>query len=302
MKDCIIVGGGPAGLSAGIYMARFLRDTVLFGAGRPRADRIPRSRNLAGYPDGVTGPELLDQMRRQLDLYDVEMRDDHVTTASRIDGGFRVETANGALEARCLILATGVTNRPPRIPEALHDEGVQRGLIRYCPICDAYEVQGRKVAILGSGPHAVAEGRFVKHYADDVTVVRPEHAPLDDDGEKALSEAGLKILPSHRRDIRLEGEEIVVEMADGREERFDTLYVALGTDPHSDLARDLGADLSESGCIPVDPYCETSVPGLFAIGDVIEGLDQIAYGMGHAAVACTAIHNRLPGRQLSPAP
>ncbi|SDE83113.1 NAD(P)/FAD-dependent oxidoreductase [Limimaricola pyoseonensis] len=296
MQDCIIVGGGPAGLSAGIYLGRFLRRTRLYAAGRPRADHIPRSRNLAGWPDGVTGPELLDSMRRQLGHYDVEIRDERVTGATQIDGGFRLETEGGPVETRMLVLATGVTNRPPRIPEALHDEGVQRGLIRYCPICDAYEVQGRKVAILGSGPHAVAEGRFVRHYAEDVTVVRPEHAPLDDDGERALSEAGLKILPSHREAIRLEGEKIVVDMADGRSEAFDTLYVALGTDPHSDLARELGADLSESGCIPVDAHCETSVPGLFAIGDVIEGLDQIAYGMGHAAVACTAIHNRLLGR------
>ncbi|MGR3498552.1 MAG: NAD(P)/FAD-dependent oxidoreductase [Limimaricola soesokkakensis] len=296
MKDCIIVGGGPAGLTAGIYLARFLRDTALFDAGRPRAHRIPRTRNLPGYPDGIEGPELLDRMRRQLDHYDVEIRRDHVTSASRIDGGFRVEADGGALETRTLILATGVTNRPPQIPEEIHDEGVARGLIRYCPICDAYEVRGKKVAILGSGPHAVAEGRFVRHYAEDVTVVRPEHAPLDDDGERALSKAGLKILPSHRREIRLDGDEIVVEMQDGREARFDTLYVALGTDPHSDLARDLGADLTEAGCIPVDEHCETSVEGLFAIGDVIAGLDQIAYGMGHAAVATTAIHNRLLGR------
>lgn len=298
MRDCIIVGGGPAGLSAGIYMARFLRDTVLFEAGRPRAHRIPRTRNLPGYPDGIEGPELLDQMRRQLAHYEgreIEIRRETVSGAQRIEGGFRVEGEGGAVEGRSLILATGVTNRSPRIAEALHDEGVARGLIRYCPICDAYEVRGQKVAILGSGPHAVAEGRFVRHYAEDVTVVRPEHAPLDDDGERALSEAGLKILPSHRRDIRLDGDEIVVEMQDGREARFDTLYVALGTDPHSDLARDLGADLTEAGCIEVNPQCETSVEGLFAIGDVIAGLDQIAYGMGHAAVATTAIHNRLLG-------
>ncbi len=293
MRDCIIVGGGPAGLTAGIYMARFLRDTVLFDAGRPRAHRIPRTRNLPGYPEGIEGPELLDNMRRQLGQYDIEIRRDHVTTATRIDGGFRVEAEGGAVEARNLILATGVTNRPPRISEALHDEGVARGLIRYCPICDAFEVRGQKVAILGSGPHAVAEGRFVRHYAKDVTVVRPEHAPLDDDGEKALSEAGLKILPSHRRDIRLDGDHIVVEMQDGQVARFDTLYVALGTDPHSDLARDLGATLTEAGCIPVDAQCETDIEGLFAIGDVVAGLDQIAYGMGHAAVATTAIHNRL---------
>ncbi|WP_341213426.1 NAD(P)/FAD-dependent oxidoreductase [uncultured Limimaricola sp.] len=293
MRDCIIVGGGPAGLTAGIYMARFLRDTVLFDAGRPRAHRIPRTRNLPGYPEGIEGPELLDNMRRQLAQYDIEIRRDHVTTATRIDGGFRVEAEGGAVEARNLILATGVTNRPPRISEALHDEGVARGLIRYCPICDAFEVRGQKVAILGSGPHAVAEGRFVRHYAKDVTVVRPEHAPLDDDGEKALSEAGLKILPSHRRDIRLDGDHIVVEMQDGQVARFDTLYVALGTDPHSDLACDLGATLTEAGCIPVDAQCETDIEGLFAIGDVVAGLDQIAYGMGHAAVATTAIHNRL---------
>lgn len=298
MRDCVIVGGGPAGLTAGIYLARFLRDTVLFDAGRPRAHRIPRTRNLPGYPEGVEGPELLSQIRGQLAHYEgreVEIRREAVTGARRIEGGFRVEAEGGAVEARSLILATGVTNRPPRIPEALHDEGVARGLIRYCPICDAYEVRGQRVAILGSGPHAVAEGRFVRHYTDDVTVVRPEHAPLDDDGERALAQAGLKILPSHRRDIRLDGDAIVIEMEDGRVARFDTLYVALGTDPHSDLAQALGADLTEAGCILVDPHCETSVEGLFAIGDVVAGLDQIAYGMGHAAVATTAIHNRLLG-------
>lgn len=293
VKDCIVIGGGPAGLTASIYLSRFLRKVVLFDAGQPRARLIPCTRNLAGYPGGISGVDLLDRMRRQLALYEVEPVPETVTAISGRDGAFRVAAGARTFETKTVVLATGVTNHAPEMPAQQHDAAVARGLIRYCPICDAYEVRDQKVAVLGRGDHAVAEAGFLRRYTPEVTLVLPGGGEATGDEVAAARACGVAVLRAPVRAIRPGEDRVTLELADGSQAEFDTLYSALGTTPHAGLAEAIGARLSEAGGVLVDAHNQTSVPGLYAIGDLIEGLDQIAFAMGQASVAATAIHNRL---------
>ena len=144
--DCLIIGGGPAGLTAAIYLARFHLDILVVDGGKSRASWIPCTRNLAGFPDGIGGKELLRRMRDQACKYGAKIETEFVT---RLERDERLDCSplpgvRAAATARSVLLATGVTNRRPPMDEELHDDALARGLIRYCPICDGYEVTDKK--------------------------------------------------------------------------------------------------------------------------------------------------------------
>ena len=136
--DCLVIGGGPAGLTAAIYLARFHLDIRVVDAGKSRAGWIPCTHNHAGYPEGISGKELLQRMRSQAQRYGAKIVTDRVTKLERDEksGLFTATWGSGCVQARTVLLATGVTNRKPPMDEDLHDEALARGLIRYCPICD----------------------------------------------------------------------------------------------------------------------------------------------------------------------
>ena len=292
--DCLIVGGGPAGLTAAIYLARFHLKVRVVDAGSSRASLIPCTRNHAGFPDGISGVELIGRMREQACKYGAAIEEGRVTRLDRANGGFSAEWGSGRVTARSVLLATGVVNRRPPMDEELHDEALARGLIRYCPICDAYEVTDRKVGVIGSGRKGVAEAVFLRGYTTDVTLIAPggAHEMVEEDRER-LAMCGIRAVdgPCHAV-AALEGA-IVVETPRGHH-TFDTVYPALGSDVHSELAGQIGLALAEeTGCIIVDSHQRTNVPGAYAAGDVVLGLDQISHAMGEGGVAATTIRNDL---------
>ena len=295
MDDCIIIGAGPAGLTAAIYLARFHLNIRLFDCGSSRASWIPCTHNHAGYPDGVNGKELLALMLAQAEKYGATRELAEVTGLHPIDGGFSVEVGVGGttFEARTVLLATGVVNHRPNMDDAAHDEALQRGLLRYCPICDGYEVTDKRVGVIGTGDHGMREALFLRGYTRDVTLIAHEGAhDLPKACHDALEEAGVVRLDGPSTPITIDGDQIVVQTAAG-EQRFDSIYPALGSTIRSKLAVQAGARASDDGCLEVDDHQRTTVPGLFAAGDVVKGLDQISHAMGEAGVAATTIRNRL---------
>ena len=291
--DCLIIGGGPAGLTAAIYLARFHLSLRVVDEGRSRASWIPCSRNVPGFPDGVSGDELLTRMRAQAEKYGAAFTRSRVTRLDRVDGGFEAEWGEGSARARTVLIATGVRNRRPDMDEELHEEALARGLIRYCPICDGYEVTDRKVGVIGSGAHGVAEAVFLRSYTADITLIAPEKAHgLAPEDQQQLRELGISTVDGPSRGVALHKDCIVVETAEGHH-AFDSVYPALGSDVHAKLAEQLGAARAETGCILVDSHQRASVAGLYAAGDVVLGLDQISHAMGEGGVAATTIRNDL---------
>jgi thioredoxin reductase (NADPH) len=292
--DCLIVGGGPAGLTAAIYAARFRLRTVVLDAGDSRAAQIPCTRNHAGFPDGIAGADLLERMRAQSSQFGAELREGRALVVEGQSGAFTVRLADGhALRARAVILATGVSNHRPDIGDDLHALAVKRGLLRYCPVCDGFEVIDKTVGVIGCGARAIKEATFLRAYTDRVTIITSDaEADFDEAERVALAAIGAQVIRGPATDFRIETQGLSVQAA-GRRLTFDTIYPALGSTVHSDLAAGLGALLTEDGCIKVDAHQRTSVTGVYAAGDVVIGLDQISHAMGEAGVAATTLRNDL---------
>jgi len=293
--DCLIIGGGPAGLTAAIYLARFHLDILVVDGGKSRAASIPCTRNHAGYPDGIAGEELLQRMRDQACKYGAKIKTEYVTKLERDQnsGHFAATWGSGEAKSRSVLLATGVANRRPPMDEALHDDALARGLIRYCPICDGYEVTDKRVGVIGSDSHGVAEATFIRSYTTDVTLVAPDTAlKLTAKDQRKLKDAGIDCVDGPAQAVAITGDCIVVDTAEGHY-TFDSVYPALGSDTHTQLGEMVGAKLAEDGCFLCDSHQRTSVPGLYAAGDVVHGLDQISHAMGEGGVAATTIRNDL---------
>jgi thioredoxin reductase (NADPH) len=293
--DCLVVGGGPAGLTAAIYLARFRLDILVVDGGKSRASWIPCTRNVPGFPDGIAGDELLRRMRDQACKYGAKIEDEFVTKLERDEETdlFTATWGSGCATARTVLLATGVTNRRPPMDEELHDEALARGLIRYCPICDGYEVTDKKVGVIGSDSHGVAEALFLRTFTADVTLIAPDKAMrLTPEDDEKLRDAGIDCVDGPTQAVAISHDFIVVDTAEGHY-TFDTIYPALGSDTHTQLAEMVGASLSNDVCIKVDGHQRTSVPRFYAAGDVVIGLDQISHAMGEGGVAATTIRNDL---------
>jgi thioredoxin reductase (NADPH) len=293
--DCLVIGGGPAGLTAAIYLARFHLDILVVDGGKGRASTIPCTHNHAGYPDGISGKELIERMREQAQRYGAKIVDGMVTRLERNEdsGLFCAEWGSGSWRARTVLLATGVTNRRPPMDEALHDDALARGLIRYCPICDGYEVTDKKVGVLGSGHHGVAEAVFLRGYTADVTLIAPDKAMNVSAVDRlALEQAGIETVDGPAEAVAIAEDSITVDTAEGHF-TFDSVYPALGSDVHCQLADMIGARLNDDGCVGVDAHMRTSVEGVYAAGDLVIGLDQISNAMGQGGIAATTIRNDL---------
>lgn len=293
--DCLVIGGGPAGLTAAIYLARYHLDILVVDGGKSRAAWIPCTRNHAGFPEGISGVELLERMRTQAQKYGTRIVTEHVTKLDRDEksGLFTATWGSGSATARSVLLATGVTNRRPPMDEALHDEALAAGLIRYCPVCDGFEVTDKKIGVIGSGTGGVNEAIFLRSFSADVTLMAPHKAiDLSADDRARLEEAGIATVDGPAEGVAAMEGCITIDTAEGHF-TFDSVYPALGSDTHTQLAEMLGAALSKTCCIVVDSHQRTSVPGLYAAGDVVLGLDQISHAMGEGGVASTTIRNDL---------
>ena len=297
--DCLIIGGGPAGLTAAIYLARFHLDIMVVDGGRSRASWIPCTRNVSGFTDGIKGTELLQRMRDQACKYGAKVETEFVTKLDRDErtGLFTATWGSGEASARTVLLATGVSNRRPPMDEELHDDALARGLVRYCPICDGYEVTDKRVGVIGSGSHGVAEAVFLRSYTADVTLVAPDKAlSLSSEDQQKLKDARIDCVDGPAQAVAISSECIVVDTAEGHYS-FDSIYPALGSDTHTQLGEMVGAKLADDGCFLCDSHQRTSVSGLYAAGDVVHGLDQISHAMGEGGVAATTIRNDLCAKE-----
>ena len=291
--DCVVVGAGPAGLTAAIYLARFRRSFVVIESGASRADWIPRSHNYPGFPRGVRGRTLLQRMRRQADAYGATVTRGVVDRIVRTRGGFRVTTAGEALTARTVILATGVTDNPLPIPGL--EDAVERGLVRFCPICDGYELTDQRIGVIGHDDHCAREAIFLTTYSSRVAFVHVGTGPrLPAATRRALTRAGVEIVESALGGVVVQRRKVLAfDFGQGAPRTFDAVYSAFGVTPRNDLAEQLGATLDADGRLVVNEHQETSVRGLYAAGDLVRGLNQISVAQGEGAIAATDVHNRL---------
>ena len=286
MENLIIVGAGPAGISAALYAARANLDPLVINNGIGALEKAEKIENYYGLPHPVTGKELFENGIAQAKALGVRVLDAQVLGVSGFDT-FQVKTTEGDFESISVILATGSKRKKPGIPGLQEFEG--KG-VSYCAVCDAFFYRGKNVAVLGNSDFALHEAQTLLATAGSVTIytdgMEPEFSTKPDlpvntmkiqaiEGAKTVS--GLRLEP----DVSvLENGENVSSFA-----AADGIFVAMGTAGSSEMARQMGAVLTEKGNIKVNDQMESTIPGLFAAGDCTGGLLQVAKAVADGAQA-----------------
>lgn len=273
MKQLVIIGQGPAGISAALYAVRGGADVTVVANGAGALARAGLIQNYYGFEDGISGRELIEAGVRQAEKLGVRMVRGELFGIEYAEEGFAVKTSAGTLDAGAAVIACGTQRNTPPIAgiDAFDGRGVS-----YCAVCDAFFFRGKKVGVVGSGAYAASEYEVLKGVIQDVTALTNGEAPQFS-------------LPCDTRKIaRLEGgdalERVVFE--DGSAEAFDGLFIACGTAGAFELSRKLGLETA-NGKIVTDERRATNVPGIFAAGDCTAGMQQIAKAVCDGMIAGT---------------
>jgi|1186.fasta_scaffold102780_2 thioredoxin reductase (NADPH) len=291
--DCLIIGGGPAGLTAATYLARFRRRAMVVDSGKSRAALIPNTHNYPAFSDGISGPDLLQRLRKQASKYGAALHTGSVRSLDRHGEEFvAAMTDETTVNARKVILATGIVDEKPNLPGMR--EFIYRGRVRFCPICDAYEAMDQHIAVIGRFEPALKKAIFLRTYSRRVSLLVMEDVTPSDENLGLLRKANVEFFPAPVVDLLHEGDRVEVIMTDRTSLVPDVLYPAMGCQVRSDLGVRLGVKHDDTGSPLTGGEQLTTVPGLYAIGDITTELHQISVSVGQAAVAATHIHNHLP--------
>ncbi|MBM6996923.1 NAD(P)/FAD-dependent oxidoreductase [Paenibacillus sp. DXFW5] len=293
--DCLILGGGIAGLQAAIQLGRYSAHQVLvIDAGFGRSTLCQQYHNLLGFPEGISGQELRNRGRRQAESYGVEFVLDTVTGAEKREGRFQVVTLSGTgYTGKTVLLATGVLDRFPDVPGMVPTLGLS---VYVCPDCDGYEIQDRKTVLMGAGRTGAEMALLLAERTRDLTYINHERSDVAPELLHLMAE----------REIRYEEGEIVevqhtegfirsVMLKDGRSFAAERGFIAFGgNEVHSRLAAQLGVPISGNRHVETDPRTkQTSVPGVWAAGDLGVHAEQVSVAMGEGSIAAIWIHKAL---------
>jgi thioredoxin reductase (NADPH) len=297
--DTLVIGGGPGGLTAAIYLRRFTRNVAVVDKGNSRAALIPVSHNYPGFPEGVPGTALLENLHCQLGNYGGAVARGEITDLRLEDGLFvgdyaAQDGASAPVRAHTVLLATGVADAG--LPIENWREAVACGAVRLCPVCDGFDVMDRRIAVVTNATNPVGHALFMRSFSANVTLFdRGPESMLSDADRRQVEAAGVRYIAAPLLGVSMSPDmQPILNTADGESRLFDVFYPMLGESARSGLAAALGVETADCDKIVVDSHQRTSVPGLYAVGDVVCGLNQLAVAAGQAAIAATAIHNALP--------
>jgi thioredoxin reductase len=263
MYDVIVIGGGPAGLQAGLTLGRMHRSTLVLDSGSYRNAAAEHMHNFLTH-DGTPPPELRAAARLELKEYPtVEVRDLAVSAVRPVDGGFEVSTDDGLQTARRIILATGVSDDLPDVPGLAELWG---SVVVHCPFCHGHEFAGRTVVVQG-GPHAVTLALTMARIAACVVLVDEGNEPTDAEVQ-ALAGAGVDWRSGTVTELRATGDGAVVVVNDAPDIATDGFFVRSAFRQTAPFAESLGLEMLPSGCVAVDAFGHTSAPGVYAAGDL----------------------------------
>jgi thioredoxin reductase (NADPH) len=290
--DVMIVGGGPAGLVAAMYASRMGMRTLLFERGLlgGRAVEAPIVENFPGFPEGVTGNELVERIIKQVEKFGAELRYPEEVLDLRLDGKVKVvATRSGRFHAFSVIIATGTQKKKLSVPGEV--EFLGRG-VSYCTICDAPLFRGKVMAVIGSGDEALEDALYLSSLSRKVYLVTEgeEIKAAKSLLERCARKGNIEVLKAKVHSIT--GDSLVRSIAvsdfesEGRREVFvDGVFISVGEVPMTALVRKSGIAVDERGCIRVDRRQATNIEGVFAAGDCTCGGMQIVTAVGEGAMA-----------------
>ena len=278
MYDAVMIGSGPAGLSAALYTSRANLKTLVIGKDRGALEKADRIENYFGMAEPISGCELVENTKTQAKNLGVEVAEDEIFHVSW-NGHFILEGKNGTYEALAVLLATGTGRKTPKVKGLKDLEG--RG-VSYCAVCDAFFYRDRDVAVLGNEAYAVHEMSQLLPVVKSVTLLT--------NGQELTVEVPEKVHVIREPIVSIDGAERVegVTFGDGSTITVEGLFIALGSAGAMELAKKAGA-FTEGQNIKVNERMETNVPGLYAAGDCIGGLLQISTAVGEGAQAAMSM-------------
>ena len=278
MYDVIVIGSGPAGITAAIYAKRRNLSILVISKGNGALQKAEKIDNYYGFENGISGKELYVNGIKQAKNLGIDFIEDEVINIEYINQ-FTIETVNSKYEAKAVILATGVSRNVPNIKGIKEFEG--KG-VSYCAVCDSFFYKGKDVAVLGNGNYAIHEFETLKPIASSVTILTNGNTMVEN--RDSSIEVNSKKIREFRGDTKLEE----VEFEDNTIQNLNGVFIAMGTASSSDLARKIGARIENNNII-VNENMETTVPGLFACGDCTGRLLQISKAVYEGAKAGLAV-------------
>lgn len=299
--DCVIVGGGVAGLQAAIQLGRYRHDVLVIDANRGRSTLCRGYRNLLGWPAGVSGLHLRTLGRSQAAAYGVAFQTDLVRRVDRLPGGtFDIETEmDRHYEASTMLFATGVIDHIPPIPGLPAALGLS---VFICPDCDGYECSRKKTVVLGSGDAGAEMALTLRHWTEDITYINHLNQPVDVTLLAKLSDCGIPCLDAEILHVMLNLADRIdaVVLADGRTIETACAFLAFGGNQvESGLLAQMGACLADRH-VAIHPRTRmTSIPNVWAAGDVALHSEQVSIAMGDGAQAAIFIHKALLGEPVT---
>lgn len=291
--DVAVVGGGPAGLSAALWLARYLHSVVLVDSGDPRNWE---TRGINGFlgSHAIRSPELRERGRADAEKYGAELIDDTVGTVKEIeDECYRLKLKSGrSLDARRILLAIGIKDHWPRIPGL---EDCYGETAHVCPDCDGYETRGRKTVVVGTGRKAVGMALALTTWTEKIVIcTNGEPAAINAEHLAQLKKLNIPTLHQKITCIKSnDGEITCLELADGMSLDCDRLYFAIGQRAADDIGKQLGCKRDEDGLIEVKENNRTSVKNVYAAGDITPGPQLAIAAAASGAIAALAIHHSL---------
>lgn len=311
VRDVVIIGAGPASLTAAIYTTREDIDTVLFERGvvgglAAVTDQID---NYPGFPEGITGLELADNLRKQAERFGTEIELGEVTKITDEGKIKKLETTSGDVLAKSVLIATGSDYKKVGVPG--EQEYYARG-VHYCATCDGAFYRDKRIVVVGGGNSAVQEAMFLTRFASHIDLlVRSDHFRASDVLQKELEEKHKEKITVHFNTTTDEivGEDgkvtkvVGTDKIKGEKIEFPTdgVFVFVGLKPNTQFLENSDIKLDEIGFVETDAEQHTSMPGVFAAGDVRSGATmQIASAVGEGATAALRIREYLEGHHLPP--
>ncbi|MFC7380649.1 NAD(P)/FAD-dependent oxidoreductase [Sphaerisporangium rhizosphaerae] len=288
--DVVVIGGGAAGLSAALVLSRARREVLVVDAGAPR--NAPAT-HMHGFlsRDGTPPGELLAAGRREVKGYGGDVVDGQAVSARRAGAVFEIELSGGVtVRARRVLVATGLRDELPDVP-GLRERWARDVL--HCPYCHGYEVRGRALGVLGWSREAVRYAQIVRQWSDDIVLFAPPESLTEDEREQ-LAARSVGVVEGHVARVVAEDDTLRgVALTDGRFVPRDVVFVPPRFVPDNDLLLELGCDIDDTGWVVTDATGRTTVPGVWAAGNVRNPRAQVITAAGEGSAAAIAVNTDL---------
>ncbi|MGP4074291.1 NAD(P)/FAD-dependent oxidoreductase [Halobacillus sp. K22] len=292
--DCIIIGGGIAGLQASIQLGRYKRSVLLIDAEDGRSSLCRKYSNILGFPNGVSGQELRKAGRQHASNLGVNIRKDRVKDVHKNSGEFTVYTVGGGMySGRNLLLATGLKDHIPSIPGIKPCLGLS---VYVCPDCDGYEIVNQRTAVIGSGDVGAAMAATLLYWSRDIIFINHGPEEISEEWLQRLKGENIEVQSATVKELHeKEGNLYNIEMKDRKSLQIEKAFLAFGGNHvRTELAVKLGAKTNENHHLVIDSRTKmTSVPNLWASGDAAAHSELVTAAMGEGSLAAIWIHKEL---------